>query len=308
MINAARTLLLNIEQRGELNQAIGDEFVSPDFKPVRYRTADATNAAKAVRTALFGSNPDKLTLNYKAAQAMRLLHSDPVARAHVLALGDKLTYVTSPALFDMDPTVVIRTTVADMVTASVVGHPHGDPVRGQALRNFNVDAFVADSLMFVEYRQASGGIYGVDTGEPRLFVLMQSGTGAAPFNPPDEPHVTINFGSVLLEGNENRLGTGWLEITDADDDFWAVEEFETSVFVHEARFLLTATAKPRGSMVDVAQKFDAIEASQLDFGLPAGEPYDTFRSMSAPGNHRIRRTCGVLLMLVYATHLAREAS
>lgn len=84
MINHARTLLMNVA--GWRADEIGEEYVPESFHPV-----PLTPALSLVRTTLFGTNPDRLFMNYRTLQVMSMLHASELAE-HVLALDKRVTY------------------------------------------------------------------------------------------------------------------------------------------------------------------------------------------------------------------------
>ena len=103
MINHIRTLLLNRDgNHGYGYDYPGEEFVLPTFRV----KAVPTFLNGALRM-LFGSNPDRLFLNYRMRQIMSLLHSTELEE-FVLRLDSRVTYW--PMVDDGFTDVFINTT------------------------------------------------------------------------------------------------------------------------------------------------------------------------------------------------------
>jgi len=87
MINHVRTLLLNRSREGSGLDTPGEEYIPADFVP---RQADSMIAR--IQRILFGTQPDRIYLNYRARQIMQLLHATPLGRD--VTLDDRrITYL-----------------------------------------------------------------------------------------------------------------------------------------------------------------------------------------------------------------------
>jgi len=87
MYNHARTLLLN--QSGEGGSQLiypGDELIPEDFRPVKLPTY-----LQVVRSILFGISPDRVMLNYRSCQFLRLIQSTEL-QSHIAELDKRITY------------------------------------------------------------------------------------------------------------------------------------------------------------------------------------------------------------------------
>lgn len=85
MINAARTLLMNVSSDQRQVGTPGEEYV-PNYRPKRL-----TTPLLAARRILFGANPDRLYLNYRLREYMTLLHSTELEE-FVTELDSRITY------------------------------------------------------------------------------------------------------------------------------------------------------------------------------------------------------------------------
>lgn len=86
MINHARTLLMNVAGAPGFNGELGEEIVPPDFIP-----AALPGSINTLRRTLFGADPDRVMLNYRARQLMQVLHSTPLVE-YVTSLDSRITY------------------------------------------------------------------------------------------------------------------------------------------------------------------------------------------------------------------------
>jgi len=84
MVNDFRCLLANLTPTQDFDP--GEVFVPPDYTP---RTLDRFELT--IRNVLFGTNPDRLMVNYRCFQFLRLLHASKWAEA-VTAVDRRTTY------------------------------------------------------------------------------------------------------------------------------------------------------------------------------------------------------------------------
>lgn len=87
MINHARNLLMNVKQGGFQPDFPGEEYIPETFVPRKLN-----RPLRLARQLLFGENPDRLYLNYRARQIMMLLHSTEM-ESYVYDLDPRVTYV-----------------------------------------------------------------------------------------------------------------------------------------------------------------------------------------------------------------------
>lgn len=93
MINHARTLLLNLDgATGYMDNCPGEELIAADYKAIALPTY-----LNIVRNRLFGANPDRTMLNYRAAQLLRLIQATELQQ-HILELDSRITYTNRPLI------------------------------------------------------------------------------------------------------------------------------------------------------------------------------------------------------------------
>ena len=90
MINHARTLLLNTPPGTTNTDMLGDEFI-PAFDVLR-----VPHYLRTPRRVLFGADPDKVFLNFRAFELLTLIHQTELAE-FVYALDPRVTYATAGA-------------------------------------------------------------------------------------------------------------------------------------------------------------------------------------------------------------------
>lgn len=96
MINHARTLLMNTSgQSGYLPNYPGEELI-----PSSYRQIELPTYLDVIRMRLFGANPDRVMLNYRAAQLLQLIAATEL-QGHILELDSRLTYSTPHDMVDV---------------------------------------------------------------------------------------------------------------------------------------------------------------------------------------------------------------
>jgi hypothetical protein len=123
MVNHARTLLLNLAPAPTgYSSAPGEEFIEPDFRPLQL-----PGYLQHIRNVLFGSDPDRLMLNYRGRQLLGLLHTTELVE-FVLELDSRITYDTLPrdAFYASQflPRVTrLRGTTAELPLSGRVGPP-----------------------------------------------------------------------------------------------------------------------------------------------------------------------------------------
>lgn len=88
MINHARTLLLNIAPDTTNIDMLGEEFIPP-FNVLR-----VPHYLKTPRRIIFGSDPDKVFLNFRAFELLTLIHQTELAE-FLYALDPRITYAAA---------------------------------------------------------------------------------------------------------------------------------------------------------------------------------------------------------------------
>lgn len=161
MVNAVRTLLLNLTGPTADTGTPGDEYVPP------YAAMTWPGYLANLRTALFGRSPDRAMLNYRLRQFMAVLHASPLDE-HVRAFDPRITYDLGQSN-DLYPDTVFQAEVVRIGGAgnlSVLGNPAPPDVTGQMRHVVRVDVSTATTLTVA--RQSP------PTSETRVAVSLHS--------------------------------------------------------------------------------------------------------------------------------------
>lgn len=89
MINHGRTLLINTFGTGQDLSFFGEHYIPPT-----YGVMVLDDALKAMYQALFGVNPDRAFLNFRAHELLTLIHSTELG-SYLTDLDSRITYLTN---------------------------------------------------------------------------------------------------------------------------------------------------------------------------------------------------------------------
>lgn len=151
MINHARTLLLNVAGAGSSRDDIGEEYIPPDFVPVRLPTYLQTP-----RKTLFGAAPDRYFLNFRARELMQLLHQTELAE-FVYALDPRVTYWPDDSVEFFGPASKISFVAAHANSTAQLfftGNDAADLSSGKSLREYTVKIAGSDVVITALRSQA----------------------------------------------------------------------------------------------------------------------------------------------------------
>lgn len=148
MINHARTLMINAQLPN--NSMYGSEYIDPTFRPLQLSTR-----GRLIRETLFGSDPDELTLNFRAAQYLNLLYSNDTIKKYLDKLDRRNTYRDDVWLgFDFSSKIHFTESSILKDYLSLIGLYLGQDAFGQNLMNFNIEfnAAVVPAKVTFTYR------------------------------------------------------------------------------------------------------------------------------------------------------------
>jgi hypothetical protein len=145
MVNHIRTLLLNQSAAGRPAPGqYGEEII-----PAGYARRPELGDVVAAKRLLFGSDPDVLTQNIRAAQYLKLVHADPRLAPLVVAFDSRITYLNKANQW-LFPEVGTTYTVTDGVgEAFVDGTWQGDDGLGRNMLRLVLAANAADGTLTV---------------------------------------------------------------------------------------------------------------------------------------------------------------
>ena len=134
MINHARTLLLNVSAAAYAPGELGEEYVPP------YSALKLPTYLQTARRIIFGTAPDRVFLNYRVNELMRLLHQTELSE-FVYALDSRVTYwPQSKTDFFLPQQQVITQKLFGVYETklNIIGNPKPDNARGRAYREYTV--------------------------------------------------------------------------------------------------------------------------------------------------------------------------
>jgi len=134
MINHARTLLLNIPSTAYLPGMLGEEYI-PTYAPVVLPSYLALP-----HKILFGANPDKVFMNFRAHELLSLIHQTELAE-FIYALDPRVTYWPqniSPFYTAQKQLTYNRTAGAHNARIYFNGQINPDNMQGRAFREYYI--------------------------------------------------------------------------------------------------------------------------------------------------------------------------
>jgi hypothetical protein len=134
MINHARTLLLNAASSTYQPGTLGEEYIPP------YSPIVLPSYLRGPHKVLFGTNPDKAFLNFRAQELMRLIHQTELAE-FVYALDPRVTYwpQAQTEFFTAQRQINIKKIKGiDALKLYVTGDVLADNKIGRAFRDYSV--------------------------------------------------------------------------------------------------------------------------------------------------------------------------
>lgn len=170
MINHARTLLCNMGSSGAFPLgSFGEELLPSDFSVLSLPTYLGN-----LRTSIFGTNPDRFFLNYRAAECMRILHSTEFYE-YIEDLDSRTTYDMENTCFmytAYGSTIETITDDPDLIPA-VLGKFSADNYAGKAYDLWDVK-LSGGILDIAGMRQSSSQIWSVTGGYSNEYRLPAS--------------------------------------------------------------------------------------------------------------------------------------
>ena len=135
MINHARTLLCNVS--GASRPGLG--MFGEEYVPANFVAQTLPGYLANLRTIIFGTDPDNLFLNYRAAECMHLLHSTKFV-TYLTDLDTRYTYdLADRSFFDTDfgTNLVTIQAVTDLIP-SVLNRFVCNDAKGRAMEQWDV--------------------------------------------------------------------------------------------------------------------------------------------------------------------------
>lgn len=257
MVNEVRTLLLNVDgaSRPEPDYP-GEEYVPPDF-----RSRALPGYLARVRASLFGSDPDRATLNWRLRELTTCIHATGMGR-FATDLDPRLTYL--PVGLDL-MTLVRRGAVARRVAGTQELQFQGSP-----------DAVTGTSRIYLRWR--------VDA----LSATSVRVTGRGDSGPTEQTLTTFAVSGGLSEAVPLPGSNLGFRLTSGDNGSWEVS-------------VLCRPWQPLGDAVRAAEGSLAGDDADALFGTGAAEPYAAFRATWEGHDQFPYRAAALALAAAYRT-------
>lgn len=262
MINHARTLLLNRSGESQNLRDTGEEFI-----PGVFRSIAVPPWMASIRTAIFGSNPENVYLNYAVDRLLRVVHATDYAD-YMITFDSRITY---------DPA-----SIGDFAK-SIYGLTWKDSNPAAAVASVSVigDLAANETVGIMRQRWTVSLVDGVATSlETRSRAQSQQ---------------YIRDGASLLSLPlslpDSQLSVR-LQMTSAAEADW------------DANLDLTAMLEPRRSLCEIVDTVEQLHGDALNslFGAATREPYRTFQRLWSRSFALPERVSGIALALIYRSH------
>jgi len=301
LINQGRTLLLNSNVIAAGN-APGEQYVPPEYSAVQLPTY-----LQAIRSRLFGANPDRAMLNYRLAQYMGILHATPLS-VFLTALDPRITYTdeTGGVTGELFDAATYYPTLYGPTLLSLLGSPAAPDAQGRMYFSYTLD--LASKTVTQQSPQQSVSTFALN-GENELtnpIALQGSGYSVNVYLPgagtsggvlvpqglvPGGNFSSPFFGQLI---DSPYFGTTWSQLQAAiqdDANFSAVWQIE---FFNRPQWDL-------GQIALLLQNIGEVNENSL-FGTTLVEPYKTFANLFFDHPELAYSLGGFLLAVIYRTN------
>lgn len=184
MINHVRTLLLNRQREGHGLDEPGEEYIPADYAPRRL-----SPAMRRAWQSLFGSQPDRLFLNYRVRQLLQIMHGTVLGN-DILRPDPRVTYLPfADDLFEVVFGIQVQHIGGSPTEVKVVGTPQVDTSKGICTQSWDV-AVQEDE---VAIRHRTGAFAGV---VPRTTQILLPGSSLTLYLGNASPGLKIRITAV----------------------------------------------------------------------------------------------------------------
>lgn len=325
MINHARNLLMNVLPDTSQRQYVGEEIIPADYRPVVL-----PSYLRTLRTALFGTEPDRVFLNTRVRELLHMLHTTELA-PYVYNLDPRATYWPENPNFFYTIQNQIQAYKAQKDLPGrlfIIGGLSADNVRGKAIREYSIEikapeisALRANTLASTS--SANVAITLIDSRLTTTTAPLQLSGGLSQRVKLADTNLNVQFSSavgppppiLLLLENTGRMLTEdafFIEIEPATDfsEILAMRApvVDEATSLIGARWRIETIAKPAPILTTSLPTLEILgEPLFLElFGLSSDEPFNTFRNLWFDHPQAIYRLAGLTLALIYRTEVIRK--
>lgn len=261
MINHARTLLLNVHGSTSSREDIGEEYIPAAYVPVVL-----PSYLQTIRRLLFGADPDRYFLNFRARELLSYLHATELAD-YVYALDPRVTYWPEQSLpfYDTEKRVMATQSFGISTHAPMFqGDLFADNARGRSVREFS------------------------------LRVTLENGPWEAIVSTPDKPGASESMPLTFTSGLSNAVALGATGLTFKVPQPPGATEWQIYTRVKPAAALTTLLP-----LLELAGEPIYVELFGVD---NTTEPYVTFKQLWFDSRNPIYRLSGLTLAVIYRTN------
>ena len=325
MINHARTLLLNVNSSTYAPGAIGEEYI-PTYNAIKLpKFLDLPHKI------LFGTQPDRAFLNYRAAELMRLLHQTELSE-FIYALDPRVTYWPKLTTdFFRPATQVVAEKVFGPYTLrlNVIGTPVANNKRGHCYSNYTVKIIgePGDETVVIT-EDSTPGVTAVPLSwaqlQSNIMQLQAEDTPRGMSEPITLPDSLLNIQFaetyeappvLLLENSRKFIGENYTQLPfelELGEDPVLIQEFRR-LNIEEPAVLgvwrFTAYAQPGSALTTCMPQLEFLgEPFYLElFGVSnTKQPYATFKNIWLDHPNAVYRFAALLTAIIYRINETRS--
>jgi hypothetical protein len=179
MINHARTLLLNVASKTYQPGTIGEEYIPP------YNPVELPSYLQLPHRVIFGTNPDKVFLNFRAYELLSFIHETELAE-FIYALDPRVTYwqQDTTEFFTAQKQLNLNK-IGGLISARlfVIGDVVADNTTGRAYYRYSVTVTQSGEQQYIKITEEStpGEIQEeLDWLYPQLNMMAVTAPGTSP--------------------------------------------------------------------------------------------------------------------------------
>jgi hypothetical protein len=330
MINHARALLLNVSSESYKPGTLGEEYI-PTYTPLKLPTF-----LHVPHRIIFGTDPDRVFLNYRAAELMRLLHQTELAE-FIYALDNRVTYWPQPTTeFFRPETQITAQKIFGLYETrlNIIGKPKADNKVGRCYSQYTarVSGYPNEELVTITEDSSIGAVEvpltWLQNNQLPIMRLQTDGVvGARGLSEPitlQDGLLNVQFADLgslppklLLETKRRILGENYEELPFALESGTDLEIAElrrlaiTDSLPLLALWRFSAYARPASAIVTCLPQLEFLGEPvyiQL-FGVRSDvEPYATFKNIWEDHPNSVYRFAAFLMAMIYRTDELRSRS
>ena len=313
MINHARTLLLNKSANNYQPDTLGEEYV-----PAGYSALTAPDCVQTPYRIIFGTNPDKVFLNYRLHELLNLIHNTEL-NEFLYKFDSRVTYwprLAKPFFSGGIRGVLSKVGGYDLSRLAIVGAVTANNILGMAMHEYVIKvtyenneehALVTEVAKNETVSVPISWVAGFNNGGPSNLISLPGTDLLIQFSsvvPTTVYQLQLEEdpGYLLLENGDRialTVGTDSMPLM-----YQPVEAMNAEIL---AQWYLQVYAQPNNAVSDILPKLAALgEPLFLElFGLGNSEPLQTFRNIWFEHPISAYRLAAFVLAMIYRMEARR---